>query len=294
MVVRPTGEKWINGGEMVVNGALYQGVPVSAFYTKYILSKSCLLMLRSCLSASLLTILFAAAAPAAGDTVLGVYAGVASWQQNVSGNLASGITDLDVEDDLGMDDDSNNMFYIALEHPVPMLPNIRVQHAEIKLGGDNALTRTIEFNGNSFTVAEQVATDIDLTQSDAVFYYEVLDNYLTLDLGLAARYVDGFVEVSSSTTNASAEFSGVIPMLYAQARVDLPLTGFWVGAQAQGMSYDGNQLLDGTAQIGWESALGLGVELGYRTFKLELDEFDEVDSAEIDIDGVYFGLNYHF
>lgn len=251
-------------------------------------------MLRSCLSASLISVLCAAAVPASADTILGVYAGVASWQQNVSGNVASGITDLDVEDDLGVDDDNNNMFYVALEHPVPMLPNVRVQHADITLGGDNALTRTIEFNGNSFTVAEQITTDIDLTQSDAVFYYEVLDNYLTLDLGLAARYVDGFVEVSSSTNNASAEFSGVIPMVYAQVRVDLPLTGFWVGGQAQGMAYDGNELLDANAQVGWESALGLGVEVGYRAFKLELDEFDEVDSAEIDIDGVYVGLNYHF
>lgn len=251
-------------------------------------------MLRSCLSASLLSVLCATALPAAADTVFGVYAGVATWQQEASGNVASGITDLDVEDDLGMDDDSNNMFYIALEHPIPTLPNIRVQHAEIKLGGDNVLSRSIEFNGNSFALAEQVATDIDLSQSDAVLYYEVLDNYLTLDLGLAARYVDGYVEVSSTTTNASAEFSGVIPMLYAQARVDLPLTGFWLGAQAQGVAYDGNQLLDANAQVGWESPIGLGVELGYRAFKLELDQFDEVDSAEIDIDGVYFGLNYHF
>lgn len=251
-------------------------------------------MLRSCLSAGLITVLCATALPVAADTVFGVYAGVASWQQEVSGNVASGISNLDIEDDLGLDDDSNNMFYVALEHPVPAFPNIRVQHADISLGGDNVLSRTIEFNGNSFTVAEQVATDIDLSQSDAVLYYEVLDNYITLDLGLAARYVDGYVNVSSATSSASADFSGVIPMLYSQVRVDLPLTGLWVGVQAQGMAYDGNQLLDANAQLGWESSLGLGIEVGYRAFKLELDEFDEVDSAEIDVEGVYFGLNYHF
>jgi outer membrane protein len=251
-------------------------------------------MLRSCLSAGLITVLCSTALPVAADTVVGVYAGIASWQQEAAGNLASGISDLDIEDDLGMDDETNNMFYIALEHPIPAFPNIRLQHADISLGGANALSRTIEFNGSSFTVAEQVATDIDLTQSDAVLYYELLDNYMTLDLGLAARYVDGYVNVSSTTSSASADFSGVIPMLYGQVRVDLPLTGLWVGVQAQGIAYDGNQLLDANAQVGWESPFGLGVEVGYRAYKLELDEFDEVDSAEIDVEGVYFGLNYHF
>ena len=251
-------------------------------------------MLRSCLTTGLFTLACVSSFSATADTVLGVYAGVASWQQEVSGNVASGISDLDLENDLGLDDDTNNMFYVALEHPIPVLPNIRVQHSDISLGGDNVLNRTIEFNGNAFTVAEQVATDIELSQSDAVFYYEVLDNYLTLDLGLAARYVDGYVNVSSTTSSANADFSGVIPMLYAQARVDLPLTGFWVGVQAQGVAYDGNQLLDANAQVGWESAIGLGLEVGYRAFHLELEEFDEVDTAEIDVEGVYFGLNYHF
>lgn len=251
-------------------------------------------MLRSYLSTGLFTLVCAASLPAAADTVFGVYAGAASWQQEVSGNIASGISDLDVEDDLGLDDDNNNMFYVAIEHPIPTVPNIRVQHADISLGGDNVLSRTIEFNGNAFTVAEQVATDIELTQTDAVLYYELLDNYLTLDLGLAARYVDGYVDVASTTSSASAEFSGVIPMLYGQVRADLPLTGMWVGIQAQGVAYDGNQLLDANAQVGWESGIGLGLEVGYRAFQLELEDFDEVDNAEIDVEGVYFGLNYHF
>jgi len=234
------------------------------------------------------------ALPASADTVFGIYAGAATWQQQASGNVASGISQLDVEQDLGVEDEDNNVFYVAIEHPIPLLPNIRLQHTDITLSGDNLLSRDIEFNGSAFTVSEQVVTDLDLTQADAILYYEVLDNYLSLDLGLAARWVDGFVRVNSTLDGAEAEFTGVVPLLYAKARIDLPLSGWWVGAQAQGIAYDGDQLIDATAQIGWETVLGLGLELGYRTFSLELEEFDEVDTAEIDIDGVYFGLTYHF
>ena len=242
----------------------------------------------------LIVVLAALAMPASADTIFGIYAGAATWQQQASGDVTAGVSELDVEDDLGVDDDDNNVFYVAIEHPIPLLPNIRLQHTDISLVGDNLLSRNIEFNGTVFTLSEQVNTDLELTQADAVLYYELLDNYVSLDLGLAARWVDGFVRVNSTLASAEAEFSGVIPLLYAKARVDLPLSGLWVGAQVQGLAYDGDQLVDANAQIGWESDLGLGVELGYRSFSLELEEFDEVDTAKIDIDGVYFGLTFHF
>ncbi len=239
-------------------------------------------------------VLLTLGASAAADTLFGVYAGAARWQQDISGSVASTGSEVDIERDLGLDDSSSEIFYIAVEHPVPVLPNVRANYASVVMDGANVLNRTIQFNGDTYTVASNLRTDIDLTQADAVFYYEVLDNFVSLDLGLAARWLDGHVAIASAVEAGRAEFSGVLPMLYGRARMDLPFTGFWLGAEAQGLAYEGNQLIDANAQVGWESKLGFGAELGWRQYSLELDDYDEIDTAEIDVNGPYIGLNYHF
>ena len=239
--------------------------------------------------------LFSASVTSAhADTLFGIYAGAGTWQQEYGGDVTSGLSSVSVEDDLGVDDDSNMVLYVALEHGVPVLPNIRAQHFSMETDGNNVLSRTIEFNGEVFSVADSVATTVDLTQSDAVFYYEVLDNVVSLDLGIAVSLIEGRIEVASLADSAEAEFDEVVPMVYAKARADLPLTGFWVGIEGQGLSYDDNSLLEINAQIAWESDIGLGIEAGWRSVDIELDTFDDVDSAEIDVSGPYAAINYHF
>lgn len=228
------------------------------------------------------------------DTLFGIYAGAGTWQQEYSGDIASGLTEVDVEADLGLDSQNNNVYYFALEHGVPVLPNIRAQYTDISVGGAETLSRTIDFNGTAFTLADDVQTNVSLTQTDLVLYYELLDNVVSLDLGLAARQVDGEIAIASLTQSARAQFDGIIPLAYAKARVDLPLSGFWLGAEAAGVSYSGDQLIDANAQVGWSSDLGLGIELGYRSFQLELEDFDEVSQASFNVDGPYAALNFHF
>lgn len=238
--------------------------------------------------------LCSAAPMAQADTFFGVYAGAGTWQQEFSGDVTSGPTRVDVENDLGLADDSNNIFYVAVEHPLPLLPNIRAQHMAMEVDGSNVLSRSIEFNGDTFTVSDTVSTVVDITQTDAVFYYEVLDNIVSLDVGLAVSLIEGTLSVSNSTDRATAEFDEVVPMLYGKVRADLPLTGLWVAAEGQGVSYDGNSLLEANAHIGYESVLGLGIEAGYRTVRMELDGFEDVQAAELDISGPYAAINFHF
>ncbi len=232
--------------------------------------------------------------PVYGDTVFGIYAGAGSWQQGFSGDITSGITQIDIEDDLALEDENNNIFYLALEHGVPVLPNLRLQHAKIAVSGNNDLIRTIEFNGSVFDVADTVATNMELNQTDLVLYYEVLDNVISLDIGVAVRQIDGFFEIATTLEVSRVEFEGVLPLLYAKVRADLPLTGLWVGAEVQGLGYNTSSLVDANAQIGWESRIGLGVEGGWRTYRLDLEDLDDFNNVSLDISGPYFALNFHF
>ncbi len=231
---------------------------------------------------------------ASADTLFGVYAGAGKWQQDYSGDVASGITDIDLERDLDIGDENNNVLYLALEHGVPVLPNLRFNYADVTGDGRNTLTRTVEFRGEVFTVSEDVASEVDFEQMDAVLYYELLDNVVSLDLGIGARWVDGYVQVASTTDTGRADFKGALPMLYGRVRVDLPFTGLWVGGDLMGLTYDDHDLLDATAQLGWESPVGLGAELGWRSYQLDLDTIDDIDSADITISGPYAAINFHF
>ena len=49
---------------------------------------------------------------------------------------------------------------------------------------------------------------------------------------------------------------------------------------------------DLTIKAAYESPYRFGVEAGYRTFSVSLDDIDDLDTS-IDIDGVYLGLTLH-
>lgn len=227
------------------------------------------------------------------DTVFGFYAGAGAWQQDYSGDVASGGAAIDV-DELGFDSDTTNFFYAAFEHPIPGLPNVRAQYSELDLDETATLNENINFNGITFPASTEVGTTVDVTQVDAILYYELLDNVFSLDLGIAGRYLNGDMMVSSSVDDSRVDFEAVMPLLYGKARVDLPFSGFWLGAEVAGMGYDGNSLIDGNVVLGWESPFRLGVEAGWRIYSLDLQDFDDIDEANVEVSGPFAAINVHF
>lgn len=234
------------------------------------------------------------------DQFLGIFVGANVWNQNYDGfvqdlNDDPILSNVDVENDLGLDDDNGNVLYVALEHPVLFLPNIRLQSTELVTESSSLLQRTIEFNGQTFTGALPVNSEIDLSHTDATFYYQVLDNWISIDLGLTARFFDGsvIIEEIGSNNRAEEEIEGVVPLLYGAARVDLPLSGLYASLQVHALGDGDNNLIDYQAALGYESGFGLGIEAGFRSMDLELDDIDDV-KAELTVDGAFAGLFFHF
>lgn len=233
------------------------------------------------------------------DSLLGIYAGAGIWQQNYDGSVRDldslGLvgTEIDFENDLGLDDEDGNVFYIALEHGVPGLPNIKLQHTELEIDANNTLSMPIEFGDQSFSIADDIATEADLTHTDLTLYYQLLDNWVSLDLGLTVRFFDGFVDISSSTASAREEFEAPVPLLYLATRFDLPLSGLYAGVSINALGDGDNNLVDYQAALGYESDFGLGIEGGYRGLNLDLDDVDDIE-VDLTIDGAFFSLFYHF
>lgn len=166
--------------------------------------------------------------------------------------------------------------HAAFEHPVPFLPNIRVEH----LSNEN----------DSKALGKSSTT----SHTDLTLYYELLDNWVNLDLGLTARAMGA--EIDDGTAQYKAD--STLGALYARAQFDLPLTGLSLGLVAQhdgGLNGGGESLQDYNAYIQYKLALGFGVTGGYRIQDYTL-KYDGFTPAKQDhrIDGAYLSVFWQF
>ncbi|WP_372860987.1 TIGR04219 family outer membrane beta-barrel protein [Spongiibacter sp.] len=230
----------------------------------------------------------AATAVSAQADVVGASAGVYQWKQNWEGDIKSGGDEIDLNDDLGYDDDNGNSFYVALEHPIPVLPNIRLQRTDIEISERSTLERSFTYDGKVYVATEDVDSTTDLGHTDATLYYEILDNWVNLDVGLTIRMFDGEASIKGTSGEGSVDLDAPVPMLYGNARFNLPLTGLYAQAIGNVISVGDNSVTDMTVGLGYEVAI-VSLEVGYRSFDVSLEDDD--DEANVTVDGIYFGLN---
>jgi len=233
---------------------------------------------------------------AQADTLLGLYIGGQIWSNEASGSFGEGTDNQSVFE---FDDENQGSFYVAFEHPIPLIPNIKIASTTLDTVGGTQLTDTFTFEGVTYPANTTLDTTLDASFVDYTLYYEVFDNdLLTFDFGLTARDLDAYIKVAESDSNSSdLDVSGIIPMAYVSTIIGLPLTGLNVFAEANFISYDDQTIYD--AQIGVSYALldnvavDLDVTLGYRTLKLELNDLDDFYS-DLTYDGFFAGAVVHF
>lgn len=237
-----------------------------------------------------------ATAPAQADTLLGAYVGAQGWNMGVEGGFANeeSLTEF------SYDDQTNSSLYVALEHPVPLIPNLKLVRTTMDTSGFTNLNSQFEFNGELYSANTDVSTDFEMSATDIILYYEILDNDLiSVDIGLNGKYLDGTIVVSESESNRTAteEFSGVIPMAYAKAEVGLPFTGLGVYAEGSFLAIGDHSVSDIQAALTYsfvESlALDMTLQAGYRAVTVELDDIDDF-YADLEFSGVFVGLEFDF
>ncbi len=236
-----------------------------------------------------------------GDTILGVYAGVGVWQTDIEGNAndVGSANVLNINDEFGSVEEDSNFIYAALEHPVPLIPNVLIQQTDASSDQTATLTSTVTIDGTTFAAGQDVNATVDFSHTDITLYYEILDNWINVDIGLTARSFDGEFALALSSapfTSDSVDLDATIPMLYGKGRVDLPFTGFYVTATGNYVSIGDVSVTDFAGGVGYQSdgwVLDLGFEVGLRTFTLEVDDVSDID-ADIDLSGAYAAFTLHF
>lgn len=219
--------------------------------------------------------------------VLGGSAHVTYWGSASEGSIRSGGNAIDIERDLGFDDEEFLVVSAALEHPVPFLPNIRLAYFSMDQVGTGTVAAT--FNRQVFT--GQVRTNLDLSNLDVTLYYELLDNWVNLDLGVTGKVFDGNLDIRETRiggARSTTDINAVLPMLYGEARFDLPFSGLSAGAQANAISYSGNTAYDASVYLGYRLVV-LDIMAGYRQMHVDVEDIDDVD-VNLDMSGPFLTL----
>lgn len=246
---------------------------------------------------SLMLVLLWLATGTARAEFIGLNIGASQWNPSLSGSFNSRQDDrIDLVDDLDVDNPSKASMVLILEHPIPVLPNIRYQGFDLDTSGTSTLGSDLNFNGTTFNSGNQVRSTFDLSHDDIVLYYELLNNWVNFDMGVDLKRFDGEVSLTGASST-SVEVDETIPLLYLSARFDLPQPGFYIGAKLNSNILDlglsNSNAEDSTIMLGYESGKGLGVEGGYKYFSLELDDIDSLDT-DLKYDGIYLNGYYNF
>ena len=240
---------------------------------------------------SLCALAFTITHQAHADTIFGIHAGAGTWQSEYAGDIGKPST---TTGDLGLDEGNNNFYYIAIEHPILFLPNVKLQQNNITSNQKSIIENNFSIGEIGYPSGSTVATDFDLSYTDAALYYEFLDNWITLDLGVTLRKYSGYLEAESAGFIDKTDIDLTVPLVYGRVQFDLPLTGFFAGLEGNYIGYDGTDLADFNLKIGYlfDSALDVGIEIGYRNLTMNIDEGDV--HTNLDIKGPYAAAIFHF
>ena len=214
--------------------------------------------------------------PAKADILFGVYGEAQYWFTDANG----GYGDSAAFDAYDLENKEQLRLSVALHHPVPFLPNVRIETQDMKTTGqlDNGSTG-----------------ELDLSHDSAIFYYTFLDNSLVrLHAGVAAKRFNG--QVADAIGN-SWNLSETIPTAYALVGAGLPFTGLSAYARGHVLAIDSSSLQDIEIALQYRLfdslALDGSIQVGYRYFNVELDNVANLYS-DVEFKGPFVGIQLHF
>nr|WP_086939465.1 TIGR04219 family outer membrane beta-barrel protein [Thaumasiovibrio occultus] len=201
---------------------------------------------------ALSALVLAMALPAHAD-VLALKAGVDAWAVDSKTNDVYG------------GDDTAGSYYVAFEHFIPLIPNVRLRQTSV----------------------ETSALAFDMT--DVTAYYEMLDNDLiAFDLGLTlTNYSNGRFRAQ--------QFDEWEPSIYGNVKIGVPATNFGLFTELNFGSFTDSSVVD--AQAGLEYTIGLvaadvNLRAGYRV--IDNDFGFVAGDGKAWADGAFAGVEVHF
>lgn len=251
------------------------------------------------------------------DTV-GLYLGGQVWQSEASGIFGEKKTLID----FNLKKEQQINYFVAVEHPLPLLPNVRISSTTLDTTGKTSLTQAFSFYDETFPINDAVNASFNVSYVDYTLYYGLFDNGLfSFDLGLSARYFDGAITVSGATITVTTEperetgdpfippttssyaptgkvkTDKIEPMLYVATNISLPLMGLSVFAQGDFLLIDDHTLSDYQIGLSYDlvdsKMVDFNLTLGYRVVKMKFENLDDL-YTDLEFKGALIGVVAHF
>ncbi len=228
---------------------------------------------------------------AAFADVIGASASITYWDPDTSGSIKSGGDKIYVDGDLNQGDDAVGIISLGFEHPIPLLPNVRFQYFNQDESAHGSVD-DVSFKGQDFDGAVQ--SNFDFDHYDLTMYYEILDNWVNIDVGINAKVIDGSFKLRDRSTGVSSDtsFTEVIPMVYGSTVFELPITSLSIGVQGSGYSLSGDSSYDVQANVRYRFGL-FGIETGYRALAVDIDDIKSID-VDTKMEGPYLSAMIAF
>lgn len=222
----------------------------------------------------------------------------AYWFPKLSGDARTNVTGdtrFDFEDDLGVGDENIPFGEAFLRFGNTTL---RVGYAQLDFDGNKQLTRSITFNGQTFSATDNVISSLELKMLDGEVQYD----FLRPDAGVAGfniglllkvKYVDGKVELRSAAQGSTfKDFKAPVPMIGVAAGAGFLKDMVRIDARASGVAYSGNHLYDVDAYASFAPLPFVRLQGGYRHIDLKIDQDDTL--ASFKLSGPYLGAQLSF
>ncbi len=253
------------------------------------------------------------------DTV-GLYLGGQIWQSDASGIFGEKNTLIDFN--LKKQQQSN--YFIAFEHPFPLLPNLHISSTALDTTGKSTLTQAFSFGDEIFPIGNNVNASFNVSYVDYTLYYELFDNGLfSFDFGLTTRDFNGDITVTgqtiiddgdgncyvpnplsdcplpstSVTPTGKIKTNEIMPMLYVATNIGLPLTGLSVFAQGDFSLIGDHSLYDYQVGLSYDLVdnrmVDLNLTLGFLVVKVEFEDFNRL-YTDLEFKGAFAGVIAHF
>lgn len=221
-------------------------------------------------------------------------AGGGVWNNEGSGELRYKDNPTVDVNDLNYDKENRGYIWAELRHPIPVLPNLRIEYVDLKLSGYS--NQGFVWDGSAFKADSYSETK--LTQLDMILFYNVLNvHWFELDLGADVKYLD--FKFDADGVGSDLDHPGVlvelkvhedetlyVPFAYGKTRFNIPATNFGVEGEVKYVKYKSSSILDTSIKADYRfdlTVVKFGIEAGYR--------FENIDINEDDISGVSFDLD---
>ena len=226
------------------------------------------------------------------DTIAGVYLSAEIWQPDISGEISNIGPEIDLEGDLNITETNSNQFSLSLEHLIVALPNIKVQKTKLNTYASSTLQRDISFGEVTFLAHDRVASQINLSHRDYIMYYEILDNWISVDLGLSVMKFKGNINLMSNDLSTKVKLSEYVPAIYGKASFQVPKKGLTFGIEGSALSLGDDSIADYKLFLGWEGKGPFGTEIGFRHFTSDWNDFDQ-SNGDVSFNGLYASVTFH-